>query len=535
MGTRRFHNFLKLLSFCLLVIFAVTLVLGVFACAKAIPTPTPRSAYDGGFSTPTPRPYPISTPMPKPTPTPTLASPGGLNGGNGQADEGDYVSVAYEVGSETGRIIVRTVDTTLVVNDVAGAMDSMSALAVQMGGWVVSSDRQHMHSGEISIRVPAERLDETLDILKDMAVKVKSEFSTSQDFTDEYYDTEARVRNLQATEQALIGFLDKAENVEEALQVQEQVTKVQEDIEKLQGRLGYIEQSAAYSLVNIYLGLVPFDMHVDVGPDLIVSEGVTISFRASFVPPEGIDDFEFAWDFGDGSSLRSGTRTAPEVNGSSRTTSTVTYAYSSNTDSPFIVNVNVSGTGDAGAAEGADTLIVEVIEIDPIEVYAGADQSAVEGQEVSFSGSFTRPDGLRDFSFSWDFGDGSAPVTGDLSGEGTEATATHVYPNHRPEEFHATLTIMAESEAGTVEASDTLSATVRDAGTWSGSWSPLNTFKGAVRALSATGRVLGNIAIWLAILIPVWGGILFVFFFLVRRRRRWLRKIFLGEDDSRSL
>jgi hypothetical protein len=367
-----------------------------------------------------------------------------------------------------------------------------------------------------------------------MAVKVESEFSTSQDFTDEYYDIEARVRNLQATEQALIGFLDKAENVEEALLVQEQLTKVQEDIEKLQGSLGYIEQSAAYSLVNMHLRLVPFDMHVDAGPDLTVSADTTISFRASFVPPDGIDDFEFAWDFGDGSGLRSGTRTAPEVDGSSRITSTATYAYGNSTDSPFIVTVKVSGTGDAGAAEGADTLIVEVIEIDPVEVYAGADQSVVEGQEVTFSGSFTRPEGLSDFRFSWDFGDGSVPVTGDLSGEGTEAIATHVYPNHRPEEFRATLAIMAESDAGPVEVNSTLGVTVREAGGWSGSWSPLNTFKGAVRALSATGRVLGNIAIWLAILIPVWGGILFVFFFLLRRRRRWLRRIFLGEDDFRS-
>jgi hypothetical protein len=114
------------------------------------------------------------------------------------------------------RIIVRTVDATLVVDDVPQAMDGIVAIARQMRGWVVSSNLSRKHAGSIAVRVPAERLDEAISRLRDLAVKVESLNSTSQDFTDEYSDTQARVRNLQATENALIGFLAKAQNVEPA-------------------------------------------------------------------------------------------------------------------------------------------------------------------------------------------------------------------------------------------------------------------------------------------------------------------------------
>ena len=526
MGKKRRLNGIRVALTGILLILVAVLILACFACAKAEPTPTPRGSYD------TATPVPGATPTPRPTPWPT-GPPEKANGAGDESEQGSIQPASYEPGSgtPTGRIIVRTVDTTLVVGDVSWAIENIGSLAVQMGGWVVSTNQLYKHSGAISIRVPAERLDEALRYLRDLATKVESEISTSQDFTDEYMDTQARVRNLQATEEALIGFLDKAENVEEALKVQVELTKVQEDIEKLQGRLGFLEQSSAFSLIQIELKLASMDMQVDGGPDLTVKEGSSVSFRASFVPPEGITDFKFEWDFGDGSGPSTGTRTAPELDGISRITSTVTHSYNDSRDSPFIVTVSITGSGDAGVAEGEDTLIATVVTMDPIEVYAGQDMSVVEGETVTFDGSFTRPEGLTDFQFRWEFGDGSAPVTGSVSEDGTNATATHMYSNYRPTAFNATLTITADSEAGPIEASGTISVTVDKAGAWAGPWSPSNTFKSAVRALTATGQVIGRAAIWLAILSPIWGGVLFVVVFLSRRRRARLKRMIMGDDD----
>ena len=146
------------------------------------------------------------------------------------------------------RIIVRTVDMGIVVDDVAESVDAIGSVAQEMGGWLVSSSRAEEHRGFVSVRVPAERLEEAILRLRAMAQDVKSEITSSRDVTDEYYDIQARLTNLEATEGALIKLLDRAEKVEDALSIQESLSRVQEDIERLQGRIKLLEQTAAYSL-----------------------------------------------------------------------------------------------------------------------------------------------------------------------------------------------------------------------------------------------------------------------------------------------
>ena len=57
-----------------------------------------------------------------------------------------------------------------------------------------------------------------------------SEASTSTDVTDEYYDLRSRVKSLQATEEALIRLLDRAADVEDALEVQRELARVQVEV-----------------------------------------------------------------------------------------------------------------------------------------------------------------------------------------------------------------------------------------------------------------------------------------------------------------
>ena len=107
------------------------------------------------------------------------------------------------------RIIVRTVDMNIVVDDVAESVDAIGSVAQEMGGWLVSSSRAEEHRGFVSVRVPAERLEEAILRLRAMAQDVKSEITSSRDVTDEYYDIQARLTNLEATEGALIKLLEQ--------------------------------------------------------------------------------------------------------------------------------------------------------------------------------------------------------------------------------------------------------------------------------------------------------------------------------------
>ncbi|MCY4109163.1 MAG: DUF4349 domain-containing protein, partial [Chloroflexi bacterium] len=209
------------------------------------------------------------------------------------------------------RIIIYTVDMTLEIVDVATSVDEVGAMAREMGGWIVSTSRAERHVGFISIRVPAERLDEAVARLRGMAVDVQAENASSRDVTDEYVDLTSRLGNLEATETALLRLFDRAATVEEALDVQRTLSNVQGEIEVIKGRINFLEQTSAFSLINVTLVLEPQDMEIDAGGDQVAGVGQPVQFRAFFKPPEGIDYFSFVWDFGDGSGPYYSDRTAP--------------------------------------------------------------------------------------------------------------------------------------------------------------------------------------------------------------------------------
>ena len=127
------------------------------------------------------------------------------------------------------------------------------------------------------------------------------------------------------------------------------------------------------------------------------------------------------------------------------------HVYFDDRDSPYIVQFDITGAGPAGLVEGSDTLIATVTRIPSIEVFAGESRVVVAGEAVEYTGSFTRPEGLWDIQYRWDFGDGSPTVTGIPESGVTRATATHSYVDHRPQPYEVTLTVTAQSDAGEVK------------------------------------------------------------------------------------
>lgn len=161
----------------------------------------------------------------------------------------DQVPVAQE------RLIVRTGQMRIVVMDTEAALAEIAGLAEATGGWVVSSNVYQFDErgkrGSITVRVPAGRFDEMVAGVKETAVTTTRESTESQDVTEEYVDLSARLNNLQATADRVRAFLDDAQNVEEALAVNRNLSQLEEQIEVIQGRINYLSQSAAYSTLTI--------------------------------------------------------------------------------------------------------------------------------------------------------------------------------------------------------------------------------------------------------------------------------------------
>lgn len=201
------------------------------SCARA-PSPLPSMPEMPPSEMPAPVPPMVAPPVPE------------------EAGAGVLPTTAEE------RMIVRTGDMSLVVEDVTRARDEITQLAVRLGGWVVSSrisgEEEEMR-GWISIRVPDETFDQALADLRGLAVRVTSESTSSEDITEEYIDLQSRLKNAEATESQYLALLEKAEAVEDILRIYDALSRIRYEIEQIKGRMQYLERISAMSLISIDL------------------------------------------------------------------------------------------------------------------------------------------------------------------------------------------------------------------------------------------------------------------------------------------
>jgi hypothetical protein len=188
---------------------------------------------------------------------PEPSMPADAPAGAPQSPAFDAPKGEYAGGSNSGavdRMVIYTASLRLVVPDVDRLLTDVSQLAREMGGHVVSSESQEWNgdrTGRASIRVPAERLDETLDRIKGMAARVDRSAISAKDVTEEFVDQEARLRTLRATEEQYLQLLTSARTVEDTLRVQQSLFDVREQIERSQGRIQYLRQSSETALISM--------------------------------------------------------------------------------------------------------------------------------------------------------------------------------------------------------------------------------------------------------------------------------------------
>lgn len=214
----------------LVFIGAILLLLTLVACG---PAPAQRGATG-----------PIA-----PAPTKALAPAVSPKG-----DQAELASAATTNVSE--RLIIKTATMSLIITDTQEAIGTVTALATSAGGFVLNSNTYHEGDqllGTMVIKVPVEKFEDTLAKLRQMAFKVDAESTSGQDVTEEYADLEAQLRNLKATEEQLLTFLDKTQNVDEALKVYRELTNIRGQIERIQGRLNYLSKSADMSTITVNL------------------------------------------------------------------------------------------------------------------------------------------------------------------------------------------------------------------------------------------------------------------------------------------
>jgi hypothetical protein len=158
----------------------------------------------------------------------------------------------------SSRMIVKNGNITLLVADPDVALDRVTQVVGDVGGYIISSrvwftsaqDKSYKNA-TLTIGVPVDQFEPALVRLRGIAKQVLDETESGQDVTDQYVDLQSQLVNLQATRDRIRSFLDKATTVDETLKVNDQLSQVEQQIETIQGKQKYLSDRSAFSTLTI--------------------------------------------------------------------------------------------------------------------------------------------------------------------------------------------------------------------------------------------------------------------------------------------
>jgi hypothetical protein len=174
---------------------------------------------------------------------------GGSTSGNGSnaGGNGDEVAVLNDAK------IVRTGSLELEVPDVAKGLAGGRDAIRSVGGYIGASQQQR--SGDatlatVTYRIPVARWEETLAAMRGLGTIV-AEKTDAVEVTAQLVDLDARIRNLKASEVALVGYAEKAPKVSDLLEIQSRLTDTRGEIERLTAQQANLQDQAALATLTV--------------------------------------------------------------------------------------------------------------------------------------------------------------------------------------------------------------------------------------------------------------------------------------------
>jgi Domain of unknown function (DUF4349) len=159
--------------------------------------------------------------------------------------------------AEPERKIIYTARVELRVADLDAARGHLDALLAEVKGYVAKSDEAGraggVRAGTWKVRVPVGTYHDFLARVQAFGELVNKS-SDAQDVTEEFVDTEARLRNLKAEEAVLNKLLqEKAQSTADLLAFRQQITQVREQIERYQARLDTLSRLTAMTTIEVVM------------------------------------------------------------------------------------------------------------------------------------------------------------------------------------------------------------------------------------------------------------------------------------------
>lgn len=152
---------------------------------------------------------------------------------------------------KNGSIYAETVNYDNFLSELNAKIDSLGGFIENNNTEVYQAyNSSKLMRGNLKLRVPQENFYELIDYLESFA-EVKRKNLSEDDVTKEYYEKDNQVKNLELQEQHLRDLFDRAQTVEEILQIENELRRIRTEIDSLNLSLADIDDRASMSTINL--------------------------------------------------------------------------------------------------------------------------------------------------------------------------------------------------------------------------------------------------------------------------------------------
>ena len=156
---------------------------------------------------------------------------------------------------ETERKIVRNASLQVEVSDTEVARKLVEQKVAELNGHITNLNSYEVRQGILSynftVRIPAKKLEKTMDVFTNLGVK-KSESINEQDITAQYTDTESRLKNLEVRRDRLRELMERdTDKLSDILQIDRELSNVQQQIENYERTLKRHDTNVTFSTINL--------------------------------------------------------------------------------------------------------------------------------------------------------------------------------------------------------------------------------------------------------------------------------------------
>ena len=158
---------------------------------------------------------------------------------------------------ETDRKLIRNVNLSLQTKEFDTVLENMSQKVKDLGGyiqdssvWGSSSDYSSSRSASYTLRIPSDKLDEFIDVVETLGnVTYKNE--SVDDVTLHYVDVDSHKKALETEQERLLALLEKAENVEDIITIENRLSDVRYELENYESQIRLLDNQIDYSTVYV--------------------------------------------------------------------------------------------------------------------------------------------------------------------------------------------------------------------------------------------------------------------------------------------